>query len=185
DSVMGDLNGDNIVEKAVVYHTTDSAEDGIIRELHILKRKNGHWELWQSSRSAVRPSEDGGIMGDPYGGMYIKDGILEIQHFGGSSWKWGYTDKYRFQNDHFELIGHSGSYGRPCDYLIYTDFNLSTGKIIWKKEIEECDEEGEYISSEASTETFCNKDIHLNLSNRHEGEIRIPIPHTDEAYYLH
>ncbi len=71
DSTMGDLDGDSVAEKVLVYNTVDHSEYGVIRELHILKRKAGKWVLWQSSRSAVRPSEDGGMMRDPYGGIYI------------------------------------------------------------------------------------------------------------------
>ena len=73
-------------------------------------------------------------MGDPFEGIEIKNGILIINHWGGSSWKWSLSDKYRFQNNQFQLIGHTSNCGKPCEYWMNCDFNISTGKVIIKKE---------------------------------------------------
>ena len=78
-------------------------------------------------------SNGGGMMGDPYGETKIEKGILIISQNGGSSWKWDVTDKYRFQNGHFELIGTSSTSGRHGDYWKEIDFNLSTGQQLFKR----------------------------------------------------
>lgn len=41
------------------------------------------------------------MMGDPFGEIEIKNGILLVSQNGGSSWKWGHTDKYRYQDENF------------------------------------------------------------------------------------
>ena len=129
ETVDGDLDGDRIPEKVIVYDITSENT----REIQILKKMNNKWKILEKSRSAILGNEDGGMMGDPFLYCKIENGILITSHYGGSSWKWGFTDKYRFQNGHFELIGHSSEGGRPGDYWISTDFNLSTGKLVYKK----------------------------------------------------
>jgi len=106
--------------------------------LIIYKLQGKEWTVWKKSDQALYGSRDGGMMGDPFGDIEIKNGILLISQNGGSSWKWGHTDKYRFQNGAFYLIGYAGTYGKPCEYWTEEDFNLSTGKLVVKKEYETC-----------------------------------------------
>mgnify|MGYP006173125555 CR=1 FL=1 len=136
ETVDGDLDGDKIPEKVMIYTTKDEGEIGKIREIQILKKVNGKWTILEKSRNAVMESSAGGMMGDPYQSTGIEKGILTIIQAGGSSWKWDVTDKYRFQNGHFELIGTSTSSGRPGDYWKDIDFNLSTGQLNYSKEVE-------------------------------------------------
>lgn len=187
DSVCGDLNNDNIPELVVAYTTALKDEmEGNKRTLCIYHLKNDQWELWKQSKSALLGSKDGGMMGDPFGGIEISKGVLSISHYGGSSWKWGYTDKYRFQNNDFELIGLESLNGKSCEYWETEDFNLSTGKFIYSKEYETCsdDEEvGPNTSDEnKEKETFYKKGIKLTLSNRHDKEISFKTPKGEEIY---
>ena len=182
DQKDGDLDGDGIGEKVIVYNTTDTTDDGIVRELHILKQSQNNWTLWKQSRNAIRKSKEGGMMGNPFEGIEIDKGILIISFSGGSSWKWFYKDKYRFQNDEFELIGYSTVFGKPCEYWANFDFNLSTGKIIYKKEFEDCEKEQEIYKTEK--ETFYKKKISINLNNRNLKEIKIVSPKYKHELYL-
>ncbi len=180
ETVDGDLDGDNIPEKVIVYNTKDTTDFGSIREIQILKNFNGKWKILEKSRNAVLESNSGGMMGDPYGDTKIEKGILMISQYGGSSWKWGYTDKYRFQNGHFELIGYSSSYGKPEEYWTEVDFNLSTGQLNFEKEVENTDEYGK-----SQKETFIKKGVKINLQNRNQKErIEIVLPKTKETVYL-
>lgn len=180
ETVDGDLDGDKIPEKVIIYNTKDSTDYGTIREIQILKKVNGKWTVLEKSRNAVLKSGEGGMMGDPYQDTQIEKGILLITQAGGSSWKWGYTDKYRFQNGHFELIGHSSSSGKPEEYWTDVDFNLSTGQINFDKEVENTKEYGS-----SKKEVFIKKGIKLNLQNRNEKErIEIVLPKTKEKVYL-
>lgn len=179
-SVDGDLDGDNIPEKVIIYNTKDSTEFGNIREIQILKKVNGKWSILEKSRNAVLKSGEGGMMGDPYQDTEIKKGILMITQAGGSSWKWGYTDKYRFQNGHFEMIGYSSSSGKPGEYSTDVDFNLSTGQLNFEKEVENTEEYGS-----SRKENFIKKGLKLNLQNRNQKErIEIVLPKTKEKVYL-
>jgi len=180
ESVEGDLDGDKILEKVLVYNTTDTTDLGNIREIQILKKVNGNWTVLEKSRNAVLEKNAGGLMGDPYQSTAIRNGILIIEHYGGSSWKWEVTDKYRFQNGHFELVGFSSSYGKPEEYFTSLDFNLSTGKIIYKKEVENTSEYGQ-----SKNETFIKKGLKINLQNRNKKQQeKIVLPKTKEVIYL-
>lgn len=180
ETVDGDLDGDKIPEKVIIYNTKDEDDSGHIREIQILKKANGKWSLIEKSRNAVMGSTAGGMMGDPYGETKIGKGILIISQSGGSSWKWDVTDKYRFQNGHFELIGTSTSAGRPGDYWKETDFNLSTGQLNYKKEVENTAEYGKSLK-----ETYIEKGLKINLQNRNlEKQRKIVLPKTKETVYL-
>ncbi|WP_312175753.1 hypothetical protein [Chryseobacterium sp.] len=180
ETVDGDLDGDYIPEKVIVYNTKDTTDFGNFREIQILKRVNQKWTIMEKSRNAILKSKDGGMMGDPYQSTEIKNGILMITQAGGSSWKWGYTDKYRFQNGHFELIGYSSGSGKPEEYWIDIDFNLSTGKLIFDKEVENTEEYGN-----SKSEIFIKKGMKINLQNRNQEKRReILLPNTKEKVYL-
>ncbi|WP_445733827.1 hypothetical protein [Mariniflexile sp.] len=178
----GDLDKDGIDEKIVVHNTTDSTEFGNVREIQILKWSDGNWKKWITSRNAILKSEEGGMMGDPFGEVEIKNGVLLISHYGGSSWKWSYTDKYRFQKDEFELIGYTSVYGKPCEYWTHFDFNISTGKIEYKKEFEDCEKDQEIYKRE--NEVFYHKGLKINLNNRHLEDIKITTPKYKDELYL-
>ncbi|MEF9477408.1 hypothetical protein OWR28_06425 [Chryseobacterium sp. 1B4] len=125
-------------------------------------------------------SRAGGMMGDPYGETKIEKGILIISQNGGSSWKWDVTDKYRFQNGHFELIGISSTSGRPGDYWKDIDFNLSTGQLNFSKEVENTADYGKSLK-----ETYIKKGIKINLQNRNqEKQQKIVLPKTKEEVYF-
>jgi len=170
----GDLDDDGIDEKVVVFETSDSTDFGFIREIQILKQSNKEWIEWKNSRNAILKSQDGGMMEDPYGDIEIKNGVLIINQNGGSSWKWSRTDKYRFQNDEFELIGYKSDYGKLCEYWADFEFNLLTGKIIYKKEFEDCNKNQEIYKIEK--ETFYKKGLRINLGNRKNEEFKIISP---------
>lgn len=180
ETVDGDLDGDKIPEKVIVYNTKDTTDMGNIREIQILKKVNGKWTILEKSRNAVMESRAGGMMGDPYGETKIEKGILIISQNGGSSWKWNVTDKYRYQNGHFELIGISSTSGRPEDYWKDIDFNLSTGQLNYSKEVENTAEYGKSLK-----ETYIKKGVKINLQNRNqEKKQKIVLPKTKEEVYF-
>lgn len=180
ETVDGDLDGDKIPEKVIVYNTKDTTDMGNIREIQILKKVNGKWTILEKSKNAVMESRAGGMMGDPYGETKIEKGILIISQNGGSSWKWNVTDKYRYQNGHFELIGISSTSGRPGDYWKDIDFNLSTGQLNYSKEVENTAEYGKSLK-----ETYIKKGVKINLQNRNqEKQQKIILPKTKEEIYF-
>jgi hypothetical protein len=182
ETADGDLDGDQIPEKVIVYNTKDTTDIGNIREIQILKKVNGKWSVLEKSRNAVLESKGGGMMGDPYGDMKIEKGILMISQSGGSSWKWGYTDKYRFQNGRFELIGYSSSYGRPGDYWVDVDFNLSTGELVYEKDVEDTTNPD---NGKSQKEKYIKKGLKINLQNRNlKDQRKIVLPKTKAEIYI-
>lgn len=179
----GDLNGDGIDEQIYVYTTPDSTEFGAIREIVIYKEGEEKWEPWVTSRAAIMNSDEGGMMGDPFDGIEIKNGVLHISHWGGSSWKWSTIDKYRYQNDQFELIGFTSTYGKPCEYWREFDFNVSTGKAIGSQEPEKCEDHEPDGQTNAFKDEFKIDGIHQTLKNRERGA-EIESPESGQLYYM-
>ncbi|MFI5452276.1 hypothetical protein ACHMWN_08975 [Pedobacter sp. UC225_61] len=182
---LGDLDNDGKKELVVAYNTKkeDDTYESIPRELRIYKMQNGKWVMWKKSEQALYGSQDGGTMGDPLEKLEIKNGILNITQSGGSSWKWGHTDKYRYQDGEFYLIGYSSMDGKPCEYFVHVDFNLSTGSMIVKKEYENC-EDDDQIVYKRENETIYKKGIKITLQNRSGKEIKIVTPKYKHEIYI-
>ncbi|WP_298393487.1 hypothetical protein [Flavobacterium sp.] len=187
ESVTGDLNNDGIDELVVAYNTEKEKDDhfeSVPRELIIYKKENKDWNVWITSKDALYGSKDGGMMGDPFEGIEINKGILLISQNGGSSWKWGHTDKYRYQDGTFYLIGYSSNFGKLCEYFTDVHFNLSTGKINITKEYESCENEEKQVVYKKENETFYYKDIKITIDNRSSKEIIIISPKYKHQIYL-
>ncbi len=183
ETVDGDLDGDRIPEKVIVYDIPMIEGSGNAREIQILKKIGHQWTVLEKSRNAVLGSKDGGVMGDPYMNTTIKNGILIIKHYGGSSWRWADTDKYRFQNGHFELIGNISESGRVFEFWKIIDFNLSTGQIIYTKTVENTEDPE---NGKNETEKYVKKGIKINLKNRYTKNQRkiLTLPKTKVDLYL-
>lgn len=147
---MGDLDKDSIDEKVIVLDTGLDGEIGTQRTLLIYKKKQDKWALWHSSQGPILDSAHGGMMGDPFISVEIQRGAIVIDHFGGSRQKWSYTHRYRFNNKAWYLIGATINYGAPCEGFFNFDFNVMTGKAIYKTYQDGCiDEE---VASNFKTE---------------------------------
>lgn len=181
DSVSGDLDKDGIVEKVIAYNThaiDEESFESVPRTLIIYKIKNGSWTVWKTSKQALYGSNDGGMMGDPFGSLEIKKGVLIISHQGGSSWKWGHTDKYRFQNDDFYLIGYTSNSGKPCENWLNVDYNISTGKMIVNKTYDNCD------GVTTNEHEVHRKKLKITLQHRQNKEIKITTPKYKHQIYI-
>jgi len=188
DSAMGDLDKDSIVELVVIYNTSeiiDNDSNDIVRQLVVYKKIGGQWTIWKQSKKAVLSSMSGGVLGDPYQGIEITKGVLKIFHLGGSREKWSITDIYRYQNGDFYLIGFTDFSGCPCDYWEKVDFNLSTGKLIYSKEYEVCENE---ISppkiSKKVDDMLIVKGLKITMENRNSKDISFELPKTKAIVYI-
>ncbi len=183
DSVCGDLTNDGIDELVVIYDLTKETDDmeGTPRSIVIYQVEKESWKPMVESKEAVMGSKDGGMMGDPYQNVEIKKGILSIYHYGGSAWKWGEADKYRYQNDEFVLIGNTSDFGNYWAEWTKYDFNLSTGKLNYEKEYftEDGNSTGKF-----DKETVTKKGIHVTLENRFDNDVKIELPKTGQTFYL-
>lgn len=176
--VVGDLDRDGIDEKVAVYNMSGTEDEinGTDRELIIYKKTGADWAVWKRSAQAVGNSKDGGMMGDPFGNIEIKNGALLVFQSGGSSWKWNYTDEYKFQNDEFELTAYTGAFGKICEYWVRCYFYISSNQIDIEKDYELC-ENGEQTILKKENESFVYKlGERIILQERTEKERTIVSP---------
>ena len=185
----GDLDKDKIPELVVVYNTSEEEDFGITREIQIFKNKNNKWNLWHKSRGAVLPSDHGGMMGDPFEGINITNGILEINHFGGSRWKWSYTHKYRYQKGDFYLIGATIGYGANPEGFTTVDYNLSTGQIDYSAETLIEDDKTNWDDPDTwnyeSTDYSITRKIKtpIKMNGFYPGDNKVNLKNGDEFYF--
>jgi hypothetical protein len=136
EKTEGDLNKDNLPDIAAVIESdkpvknlkeTDNEQQPRILFV-AFKQADGSYKLSIQSNEFVLLSNEGGVLGDPWLGMVIQRGTLLVQFYGGSSSRWGYDYRWRFQNDDWFLIGatYTSSSTHNAAFEKY-DFNLSTG----------------------------------------------------------
>jgi hypothetical protein len=86
----------------------------------------------------------GGVFGDPYAGMTIRNNFFSVEHYGGSNWRWSRIITFRFDQKTKQLVLHRDAgesfhtsdpdktsqkvYNR-ADYgkLSFADFNYNKG----------------------------------------------------------
>lgn len=138
----GDLTRDGQADLVLVWDTGVEGELGTTREVRIYRKEQQQWRLWHKSQGAVLSSQHGGMMGDPFVGIEIKNQALVIDHFGGSRHKWSYTHRYRWQQNDWYLIGATIGFGAACDKQSLYDYNLSTGAMKVRITEDDCEGEG-------------------------------------------
>ncbi|RSK49547.1 hypothetical protein [Hymenobacter rigui] len=123
---IGDLNQDGRPDVALVlYPKSESRPDyddetmpG--RVLIVLFSTAQGYKLAAQANRAMIARNGGGQYGDPFAGLNIRRGVLTVNHYGGSSWRWSVISKFRYQQGNFFLIGESLSLTRAtgdCESL--------------------------------------------------------------------
>ncbi len=93
DTVFGDLNKDEIKDCILVLKSKNEKNsdfrDEINRPLIILigEGKNKYTFVGRNDR-VVYCKACGGVFGDPYDQVVIKNGYFSVEHYGGSNWRW-------------------------------------------------------------------------------------------------
>jgi hypothetical protein len=152
----GDLNKDGIEDVALaLFHRSESIEnsdaDSIadIRErvLLVLFGSKKGYTIAARNDSLIMCKQCGGAFGDPFAGIEISKGVLIVYHYGGTSWKWAYTHRFRYQEGDFYLIGKTANSFwsvEECEALgdfagtNLEDINYLTGQFEIKKISEDC-----------------------------------------------
>jgi hypothetical protein len=156
---------------------------GVEREMIIYKQEGTQWVVWKRSKQALLGSRDGGVMGDPFGSIAIEDGHLIIHQNSGSSWKWAYTDKYRFKENDFYLVEYVSISGKPCEYWFAVDYSLGSGLMNVKKEYENCEDSEQGIYKKEN-EIFHHTELKVSFQNRREREIKVLSPKYHHLVYI-
>jgi hypothetical protein len=94
----GDINNDKLTDYILVCKNKKEADDGGLPRpmLLILQDGNEKYSVAKRNDKIIMCAGCGGIMGDPFSGVEIKDGNFIIQHYGGSSWRWSKDATFRF-----------------------------------------------------------------------------------------
>jgi len=76
----------------------------------LTRNKNGELKFAGRNDNIVLCSDCGGVFGDPYSAIVIKNGYFSIEHYGGSNWRWTriMTFKYSEQNKTWYLHKDGG-----------------------------------------------------------------------------
>ena len=99
----GNLNRDGIDDAILilkVINEDNSMGDSPKRSLYILiGNGNGGYKLATKNSKCVLGVKDGGMIGDPFSAVAIKNGYFSIEHYGGSSWRWIKITTFRYDSD--------------------------------------------------------------------------------------
>lgn len=180
--VLGDLDNDGVNDKVVVFQTNINTEFGFKRELCIYKGINNSYKLWYKSNKIIGCDEAGGMIGDPFEKIYIKNKCVVICQNGGDYNKWYSRNILRWQNEKWQLIGLTLKRIFPLNYVEIIDYNLSTGMIIYEKQ---WDGDNQYIKENIKKKYFLKLDSLPSLDEMSfEGRNKIQIPDSDIIFYF-
>ncbi len=100
DSASGDLNKDGHKDMILLLKRKDeqlfSETTRPLLILHGDKTKN--YNLIARHDSVVLCQGCGGVFGDPYAGVVIKDNFFSVEHYGGSNWRWTRIMTFKYQS---------------------------------------------------------------------------------------
>ncbi len=104
DYAYGDLNKDNFNNDVIlIAHDAEAEknmEENIDRPLFILTRNKDNTLKNQGRNDKIVLCYDcGGVMGDPYQDIAIKNGYFSIEHYGGSSWRWTEIITFKYNEE--------------------------------------------------------------------------------------
>ncbi|MFW5775009.1 MAG: hypothetical protein ACOCW2_01860 [Chitinivibrionales bacterium] len=116
DTVTGDLNRDDYRDMIIVYKQTaeeDSSDvtDPALRPLLIYTgNQTDSLALVARNDKAVYCYHCGGVFGDPFSRIVIKNGYFTVEHYGGSNWRWTrfVTFKYSSRDSTWHLHRDGG-----------------------------------------------------------------------------
>jgi hypothetical protein len=102
DTTFGNLNFDNyqdliVVLKSPKEDTSNNLDNPIKRPLLILFGDNNHnYKLGFKNDNVVYCNICGGMLGDPFNDITIKNGYFTVEHYGGSAWRWTNFITFKF-----------------------------------------------------------------------------------------
>jgi hypothetical protein len=106
DMASADLNYDNIPDYVLVLQnmneTWDENEPRPL--LIIMGGAKGKLNLLARNDNVVLSKNGGGVFGDPYKGLILKDGTVTVEHSVGASWKWNRMISFIYDSSIKEFV---------------------------------------------------------------------------------
>lgn len=181
----GDLDGDGVKEKVIVFDTNREMAQGHERELRIYLDKDGLWSLSHTAIGPVLGSEAGGTMGDPFEKVSIAGGSIIVYHFGGSVERWSYTHEFKLIDDEWQLAIATLVYFTNCDFTETYTYNLIKRNGYHSRQKERCDQNGSVISTKFEIEeSLTIKDASILMDGFRPGGTEVRVKGAQDAYYL-
>ena len=101
DYITGDLNGDKRMDAILVLRVsgedTSFADDIIRPAMLLIRQPNGKLKIEKRNDKMIMCAHCGGVFGDPYAGITIKNKGFVLNFYGGSNDRWSY--EYSFAYD--------------------------------------------------------------------------------------
>jgi hypothetical protein len=113
DTASGDLNLDQIQDYILVLSRNGEDTLSSVVEHHekrplliLLGDQSNKLQLARRNDNTVYCFDCGGVMGDPYVGITIKNGYFSVEHYGGSAWRWTRIITYKYSKQDKEWFLH-------------------------------------------------------------------------------
>jgi hypothetical protein len=108
DMASADLNYDNYADYVLVLQNMNETWDGneLRPLLIVMGGPKGALSLLARNDSIVLSKNAGGVFGDPYKRISLKDGYLAIEHSIGSSWKWNRIIAFIYDSSIKDFVLH-------------------------------------------------------------------------------
>lgn len=108
DYTAGKLDTDSYDDLAVIIEDagdTDPETGSASRRLLVLSRLGqDKYGIVNYNSDLILGAEEGGVFGDPYSGIAIKNNTLSVAHYGGSNYRWGYEHEFAYEGGVLKLI---------------------------------------------------------------------------------
>lgn len=82
---------DLVVLSDTLEDNADVPTWGMVRPTLLYERTDNGRHIVLKNDSLVLAGYEGGMFGDPYDGVEFREDTLRFFHYGGSSWRWGFT----------------------------------------------------------------------------------------------
>jgi len=105
----GDLNLDSVDDAILILKHKDEnthSDKEFPRPIYILIAQNGSYQVVATNNNAVMTAHEGGMMGDPFNGVTIKNGYFSLEYYGGSAWRWSQVVTFKYDKSKNEWFLH-------------------------------------------------------------------------------
>lgn len=108
DSASGDLNRDRLKDYVLILKVDEEEEHAdTTRPLLLLAgTAKDQYQLVARNDSVVLCKSCGGVFGDPYAGITVKNNFFSIEHYGGSNWRWTRIITFRYDAKTKQFVLH-------------------------------------------------------------------------------
>jgi hypothetical protein len=108
DSAAGDLNKDGRKDYVLILRVNEEEEHADTSRplLLLMGTAKEQYQLFARNDSVVLCKSCGGVFGDPYAGITIKNNFFSIEHYGGSNWRWTRIITFRYDTKTKQFILH-------------------------------------------------------------------------------